>query len=115
MLPVVGGTIDGMHVAISKLNFGAFDYFYFKSSGYNVNCQAVVDNNKRFLDLYMGMPGLTNNSRVLRQSSLHSLATHGALLDKVYLVEGHSPHLIADLGYPLLPWLMVPPLMGHLC
>jgi hypothetical protein len=30
-----------------------------------------VDSQKQFLDLYLGMPGSTNDARVLRRSSLY--------------------------------------------
>jgi hypothetical protein len=73
-----------------------------------LNCQAVVDSNKRFLDLYLGMPSSTNDARVLRRSSLYHLATSQNLFDARDTVEGFSPYLLGDSGYPLLPWLMVP-------
>lgn len=84
------------------------DYFYFKSGGYSLNCQAVVDSDKRFLDLYLGMPGSTNDARMLRRSSLFSKAMDGTLMNNTALVDGFTPSIIGDLGYPLLPWLMVP-------
>ena len=95
-------------MAISKPRHGATNTYYFKSGGYTLNCQAVVDSNKRFLDLFLGMPGSTNDSRMLRRSSLHHLAMHGNLFDRVNGDDGFSPFLIGDSGYPLLPWLMVP-------
>jgi hypothetical protein len=106
-LPAVVGAIDGTHVSISKPKFGPVDYFYFKSGGYLLNCQAVVDSNKCFLDLYLGMPGSTNDARVLRRSSLYQKAMHNNLFDNRYAVDGFSPFLLGDSGYPLLPWLMV--------
>ena len=60
-LPRVVGAIDGMHIAIWKPRHGATDYYYFKSGGYNLNCQAVVDSEIRFVDLFLGMPGSTND------------------------------------------------------
>ena len=45
-LPTVVGAIDGTHVSISKPRFGAIDYYYFKSGGYTLNCQVVVDSKK---------------------------------------------------------------------
>jgi hypothetical protein len=54
-LPAVAGAIDGTHINISRPKYGAEDYYYFKSGGYPLNCQAVVDSKKRFLDLYLGM------------------------------------------------------------
>lgn len=107
-LPAVVGAIDGMHVSISKPEFGAVYYFYFKSGGYTINCQAVVDSEKRFLDLYVGMPGSTNDSRMLRRSSLHTQAMQGNILSTSQSVHGFTPYLLGDSRYPLLPWLMVP-------
>ena len=107
-LPAVVGSIDGTHIPISKPKHVPADYYYFKSGGYTLNCQAVVDSEKRFLDLYLGMPGSTNDSRMLRRSMLYNLAMHNSLMDDQHAVERFSPYLIGDLGYPLLPWLMVP-------
>jgi hypothetical protein len=73
-----------------------------------LNCQAVVDSNKRFLDLYIGMPGSTNDARILRRSSLYHLAMHNNIFDARNSVDGFAPYLIGDSGYPLLSWLMVP-------
>jgi hypothetical protein len=107
-LPSVVGAIDGTHINISKPRYGAEDYYYFKFGGYTLNCQAVVDNNKRFMDLYLGMPGSTSDARVLRRSSLYHLAMSENLFDACHAVEGFSPSLLGDSGYLLLPWLMVP-------
>jgi hypothetical protein len=73
-----------------------------------LNCLAVVNSNKRFLDLYLGMSGSTNDACVLRRSSLYHKAIHNNLFDSRYAVDGFSPYLLIDYGYPLLPWLMVP-------
>jgi len=72
-----------------------------------VNYQIVVDNKKHFLDLYGEMLGSTKDKCMLCRSSLHYLATHGNLMDPIAEVDGHSPYLLEDQGYPLLPWLMV--------
>jgi hypothetical protein len=103
----VVGAIDGTHISISKPRFGTANYFYFKSGGYTLNCQAVVDSNKHFLDLYIGMPGSTNDARIFRRSSLYHLAMHNNLFDTRNSMDGFAPYLIGDSGYPLLPWLMV--------
>jgi hypothetical protein len=107
-LRAVVGAIDGTHVAISKLRYGPTDYYYFKSRGYTLNCQAVVDSKKRFLDLYLGMLGSTNDARVLHRSSLYRKAMHNNLFDAHFADHGFSPYLLGNSGYLLLPWLMVP-------
>ena len=112
-LPRVVGAIDGTHISISKPIQGPADYFYFKSGGYTLKCQAFVDSEKRFTNLYLGMPGSTNDSRVLRSSSLFDLGMRNCLVDDEDAIHGFTPYLISDLGYPLLPWLMVPHRSGR--
>lgn len=74
-----------------------------------MQCQAVVDRHKRFLDVSVGMLGSTNDMRVLRRSSLYHLATTtNQLFNVAYSQEGFSPYLIGDKGYPMYPWLMIP-------
>lgn len=107
-LPACVGAIDGTHISIAKPQHGPADYYYFKSGGYTLNCQAVVDNHKRFIDLFLGMPGSTNDARMLRRSSLHELGNHNMLFERQHGVDGFSLFLVGDSGYPLLPWLMVP-------
>jgi hypothetical protein len=61
----VHGVINGTHVVIIKL-FEPFakDYFYYKSGGYNVFAQVVVNNNKQFIDLFVKLLDLVNDSHV---------------------------------------------------
>lgn len=107
-LPAVAGAIDGTHFGIKKPRIGSVDYYYFKSGGFAISCQAVVDSSKRFLDIYVGMPGSTNDSRMLRRSTLFSRGQGGTLWTADSSFDGFSPFLLGDAGYPLLPWLMVP-------
>jgi hypothetical protein len=112
-LRAVVGAIDCIHIHIAKPTVGPKDYFYFKSGGYTLNCQAIVDSRKRFLDLYLGMPGSTNDARVLWQSTLYRLGMQENLFDVRYSMDGFPPFLLGDSGYPLLPWLMTPH-RGHI-
>ena len=107
-LPAVVGAIDGTHIDIRKPTESAHDYYYFKSGRFTIQCQAVVDRKKRFIDVFVGMPGSTNDSRQLRQSMLYHRATSTNLFDRVDAVDGFVPYLIGDKGYPLLPWLITP-------
>lgn len=54
------------------------------------------------------MPGSTNDARVLRRSTLYQKGMHGTLWDSTVSFQGFPPYLLADSGYPLLPWIMVP-------
>jgi hypothetical protein len=108
-LPGVVGAIDGTHFHIKKPTLVPEDYFYFKSGGYSIHYQAVVDRNKKILDVAVGMPGSTNDSRALKCSSLYRQATSSnQLFDAAYSQEGFSPFLIGDKGFPLYPWLLTP-------
>jgi hypothetical protein len=55
------------------------------------------------LDLYLGMPGSTNDARVLCRSSLYYTAMHENLFDPQFSKDGFPPYLLGDSGYPLLP------------
>jgi hypothetical protein len=80
-LPPVVGAIDGTHFHIKKPPSSPEDYFYFKTNGYSIACQAVVDSQKKFLDIFVGMPGSTNDARMLRRSSLYCEAREGNLFN----------------------------------
>jgi len=107
-LPGVGGAIDGTHIHIRKPQVGPKDYYYFKTGGYSIQMQVVVDRNRHFLDVVVGMPGSTHDSRVLRRSSLYNRALSGTLFTKGVNQEGFLPYLIGDSSYPLYPRLMNP-------
>jgi hypothetical protein len=63
----VQGAIDGTHVFIAKpLTPFAKDYYYHKIGGHNFVAQANVDSKKKFIDLFVGLLGSVNDSRVLR-------------------------------------------------
>jgi hypothetical protein len=70
--------------------------------------QAVVDRWKRFLDVMVGMPGSTHDSKVLRRSSLYAQAEEGSLFEAGVNVDGFTPYLLGDAGYLLKQWLLMP-------
>ena len=103
------GAVDGTHLHIKIPTLVAEDYFYFKRGGYSIQYQAVVDWSKKFLDAAIGMPGSTNDFRVLKCSSLYRQALFSnQLLDVAYTQEGFSPFFIGNKGYPLYLWLLTP-------
>ena len=80
-LPGILGAIDGTYFHIRKPNDNPKDYFYFKSEGFTMQCHAVVDRSKKFIDISVGMPGSTNDALQLRRSMLYQKATTTNLFD----------------------------------
>lgn len=74
--------------------------------------QAVVDSDMRFLDVFAGgFPGSVNDNRLLKNSAFYYCAERGLILDGPDYVNGSfsiREFIVADGGYPLLPWLMRP-------
>jgi hypothetical protein len=115
-LPSVVGAIDGTHFNIAKPAHFSEDFFYFKTNGYSLVCQAVVNKKKQFLDVFVGLPGSLNDARVLRRSGLYNRrAINGHLIEGLQVSEeGFRPYLLGDKGYPLLPFIMIPHREGRL-
>jgi hypothetical protein len=110
-MPRIQGAIDCTHLHIQKpRHLYAEDFYYHKTGGFSIVAQAVVDSKKRFIDLFVGMPGSTNDMRTLRRSGLYMNVIHCRILNDEdgIVYEGFSPYLLGDKGYPLLKWLMVP-------
>ncbi len=64
MLSVVGA-IDGTHIAITK-HFGAFaENYYYQIKGYSIVARTVVDSQKTFTDVYVGLLNSMNDNQVL--------------------------------------------------
>ena len=108
-MPSVQGAIDCTHIAISKPAAYPEDYWYFKTGAYSMVAQAVVDVNKLFTSVYVGLPGSVNDQRVLRRSGLWQQVLQRGLMnaDSGYQ-DGIPPYLLGDKGYPLLNWIIVP-------
>lgn len=56
-MPSVPGTIDCTHITIAKPKVCRKDYFYYKQGAYTMVLQGVVDAQKRFTDIFVGLPG----------------------------------------------------------
>lgn len=79
----------------------ASDYYSFESKAYNMQMQAAVDHRKCFLDVFVGMSSLMNDTKVLQISSVYKKTTQGYLFNESTLHEGIRPYIIDDKGYPL--------------
>ena len=88
------GAIDGSHVPIKAPHLFPVDYFNRKG-----------DHNKKFLDICVGWPGSTHDSRILTNSSLYNKFNNQNNLVTTYF---NNKYILGDGGYPNLSWLIVP-------
>jgi hypothetical protein len=103
-IPNIIGAIDGSHIPIKVSHLFPVDYFNRKGF-YSIVLQAVVDHNKKFLDICSGWPGSTHDSRVLTNSNLYNKFNNQNNLVTTYF---NNKYILGDGGYPNLGWLIVP-------
>lgn len=64
--------------------------------------QAVCNDKKQFIDIFVGTPGRVHDARVFRNSDLYAqLTSNNPPLNE-------NEHLLGDAAYPLLPCLLKP-------
>jgi hypothetical protein len=104
----VQGVIDSTHLSILKpQDVFIEDYYYHKIGGYNIVAQCVVDSNKNLIDVFMGLLGSVNDSRVLLQSGSYMKVQYIGLFEIGRVFQnGFAPYLLGDKGYPLISWIM---------
>jgi hypothetical protein len=98
-MPSVYSAIDCTHISIAKLGLFSENYYYFKTGGYSVVCQAIVDCKKLFMNLFIGLPGSVNDTRVLRRSALWQHVHHRWLMHTENgCHDAIPPYLLVDKG-----------------
>ncbi|GES88804.1 protein ANTAGONIST OF LIKE HETEROCHROMATIN PROTEIN 1-like [Rhizophagus clarus] len=98
--PNVIGAIDDSHIPIKAPHLFPVDYFNRKGF-YSIILQAVVDHKKKFLDICVGWPGSTYDSRILINSNLYNKFNNQVT---TYL---NNKYILGDGGYLNLSWLIV--------
>ncbi|XP_036318780.1 putative nuclease HARBI1 isoform X1 [Rhagoletis pomonella] len=101
-IPGVIGVIDCTHIRIKTPRVNKENYLNRKNQ-YSLVLQAVVDADKRFIDITCGEPGSLNDIRVLRRSNLYATAQS----DLQNLFPNNS-FILGDLAYPSTSWLVSP-------
>ncbi|XP_018398475.1 PREDICTED: putative nuclease HARBI1 [Cyphomyrmex costatus] len=96
------GAIDGCHIPIKQPVKNATDFFNRKQF-HSIILQGVCDHSKRFIDVFIGMPGRMHDARVFRNSPLFRKLT-----DQQNPLLQRNQHLIGDCAYPLMVNLMTP-------
>ncbi|XP_018398955.1 PREDICTED: putative nuclease HARBI1 [Cyphomyrmex costatus] len=100
-IPGIIGAIDGTHVPIKAPPHNPVDY-YNRNNYHSVILQAICNDKREFIDIFVGVAGRVHDARVFRQSPIFAL------------LSGNNPpidenqHLLGDNAYPLLPFLMKP-------
>jgi hypothetical protein len=102
------GAIDGCHIPIQKPAGAGATYRCYK--GFNsLILSRVVDENRRFCDVDIGMPGINHDAHVYRTSDFFELARRNFGFDPAACVRlevggvSHrvKPYVIGDPAYPL--------------
>ncbi|GES75821.1 putative nuclease HARBI1 [Rhizophagus clarus] len=99
--PNVIGAIDGSHIPIKASHLFPVDYFNRKGF-YSIVLQAVVDHKKKFLDICVGWPGSTYDSRILINSNLYNKFNNQVTMHL------NNKYILGDGRYLNLSWLIVP-------
>ncbi|XP_067633226.1 putative nuclease HARBI1 [Eurosta solidaginis] len=101
-IPGVIGAIDCTHIGIKGPKDQKEIYFNHKKT-YSIVLQAVVDADKKFIDVTCGEPGSLHDYRVLRRSKLFNDADR--LHEQMF---AGSYFIIGDSAYPTTNWLVCP-------
>jgi len=101
-LSFIYDSINGAHIFITKTP-RIFDknYNYYKTMGFSIVYQIVIDVNKNFTNLYIGMCNSRNDLQVLQLSTLYHKVQHHGLFDNITkdCQDGILPYFIANKRY----------------
>ncbi|XP_049316590.1 uncharacterized protein LOC125779340 [Bactrocera dorsalis] len=99
-IPGVIGAIDCTHITINAPIKDKHIYFDRKRN-YSVVLQAIVDADKKFIDIYCGEPGSYHDSRVLKRSAFYRKAECN--MESLFL---NSTFILGDSAYPCRNYLI---------
>ena len=100
-IPYAIGAIDGSHIPIKTPKEFSMDY-YNRKGFYSIVLQAVVDSYGKFIDIFVGYPGSTHDSRIFCNSPLYHT------LDSSSLNIPSNSYILGDASYPCQNWLLMP-------
>lgn len=105
------GALDTTHIAMDLPSGEPADIWLDRNHNFSMALQAVVDTDLRFLDVCVGYPGSLTDAKCMRESAFFKKCNNGQRLNGETMQAGSfaiGEYVVADLEYPLLPWLMRP-------
>ncbi|XP_069704252.1 putative nuclease HARBI1 [Periplaneta americana] len=96
--PGVLGAIDGTHVPIMSPGGEYGEVFRNRKTIFTLNCQGIVDQNRKFIDFVTGWPGSTHDNRMFNSSRICAQFERGE----------HDGILLGDSGYACRPFVLTP-------
>ena len=107
--PQVIGCIDGTHIPIKQPSENSHDYFSYRMC-YTINCQAICDAYGKFINVEVKWSDSVHDARVFANCDIQNNYSSGKFnLFYKEILPGYDciPQLLlADLAYPLLPYVM---------
>eukprot|EP00249_Psilotum_nudum_P013551 c24393_g1_i1 orf=481-1683(+) len=111
-LPNCCGAMDMTHVIMTLPSVESSSDWYDAEHNYSMVLQAIVDAEMRFRDILTGWPGSMSDARLLRSSGFFRLSESGQRLNgssrQLPQMGEVREYIVADMGYPLLSWLITP-------
>ncbi len=99
--PLVAGAIDCREIPIITPMEDACSYFNRKQF-HSIKLQAIVDHTTKFIDVFVGWPGRSHDSRAFMNSPIYDLFDNNP---QVLLPQSF---ILGDSAYPLKTYLMTP-------
>lgn len=103
-IPFACGAVDGMQVEIWKPSIAGQQAFMSRHNEWSTNVQCLCDDRLLIRSVVIGAPGSVHDSAMLFRSRLSRVCD-------ATVPDGHW--ILADRGYPLRRWLLVPYKTGH--
>lgn len=110
------GAVDGCHIKIDKPVERHTDYFNRKHF-YSLVLQGTCNEDRRFIDVFIGMPGSVHDARVFKNSALYNEHIQKLSLGGMYERSAKEvnaifffveEYILADSAYPLLSTVITP-------
>jgi hypothetical protein len=81
---------------------------WFLVTSFDLVAQIIINCNKFFIDICVGLLSNVNDGIVLRMFALYRCVQFHGLFDLKKGVNDFPPYLLGDKAYPLVNWIMMP-------